>query len=79
MKLDEYEQRVLHNYRLLRLCNHVLTQIQEDLELTPPLTPKDKASLLLAIEDLTSTTVELLHQSREVVWTEDLQPPTPNS
>jgi hypothetical protein len=70
--LDDYDKQVSDNIRKIKLCAHVLEEVQQSL--LDPFHPERQADLLLATEDLTSVSFELLSTVRAMVWHEDLKP-----
>jgi hypothetical protein len=70
--LDDYDQQVSDNIRKIKLCAHVLEEVQQSL--LDPFAPERQADLLLATEDLTSISFELMNAVRGMVWHENLKP-----
>ncbi len=70
--LDDYDKQVSDNLRKIKLCAHVLEEVQESL--LDPYSTERQADLLLAVEDLTSVSFELLASVRAMVWHENLKP-----
>lgn len=64
--IDEHQKKVEENLELIQLCSLAVDKITNDL--ADPIFPDDKADLLLAIEELTEQTIDLLHVIRQMVW-----------
>jgi hypothetical protein len=69
--LDDYEKQVSDNLRKIKLCTHVLEEVQQSL--LDPFSPERQADLLLGVEDLASVSFELLAEVRDIVWHQDLK------
>jgi hypothetical protein len=75
--LDEYQLAVEANLRRIRLATAVVNEVHE--QLLDPLYPHAKADLLLQTEALLEASFNLMDEVREVVWSNQLGKPSPDS
>jgi hypothetical protein len=75
--INDYQFEIEQNLRKVRLCRHVVEELHRTL--INPIYPEDKADLLLATEDLLSSTFALMETVSEVVWQDNLRKPTTGS
>lgn len=64
---------LLQNLRRIELCTMVVEEVQRDF--ATPISTEDKADILIAVEELAQSTLELLLNVRQTVWQDS---PTPN-
>lgn len=69
---DDYDKQVRDNLRKVKLCTNVLDEVQRNL--IDPYATEQQADLLLAVEELTSVSFEILTAVRSMVWHENLKP-----
>ena len=66
-----FDEHLSNNLRRIKLATDVVAEVHR--ALLDPIDPESQADLLLAVEDLADTTLELLLAGRQVVWHESLQ------
>ena len=77
MNSNDYQENIQANLRKIKLASHVIAEAHANL--LQPIFPEDKADLLIATEELATTSFELIEDVRASIWDESLKGPTTHS